>query len=375
MINIAGMIWNHITALQNRYYRLFGKHISESRLKKHIAKLRMKTRKYAYWKKLGSQSVQNICERHEKAYERFFNRQGGLPHFKKVKKYKSFTLKQAGWEQLPDLRKPVRKKTGKGYHRGIGQVRIAKQDYQFVKHRPMNGVIKTVTIKRDAVGRLWICFSVVEEMKVEDEISTGESGAFDFGLCTFLTDHKGNPIDTPQFFKQDLPQMRRIQKRVSKKVKNSKNQQRGKKHIARRHIRIADKRRDFHYKLAHKLCDDYDILVFEDLNIAAMKKLWGRKVSDLGFSQFIAIMKWVAVKRGKQVVQIDRWSRTTGICSCCGHQQDMALKDRLFCCENCAFVLDRDHNAAINIRGLGHQLILSQLEEDRPRKQARGIQC
>jgi putative transposase len=95
-----------------------------------------------------------------------------------------------------------------------------------------------------------------------------------------------------------------------------------------------------------------------------MKKLWGRKVSDVDFSQFIEIVKWVALKRGKQVVFIDRWSRTTGICSSCGHKQKLDLKDRLFCCENCGLVLDRDHNAALNIRELGHQLILSQLEED-----------
>jgi putative transposase len=201
-------------------------------------------------------------------------------------------------------------------------------------------------------------------MQVEGEISTGKSGGFDFGLQTFLTDHEGRAIEHPQYFKQDLPSMRRIQKAVSKKVKASANQRRGKKHIARRHIRIADKRRDFHYQLAHKLCDHYDILIFEDLNIAAMKKLWGRKVSDLGFSQFIQIVKWVALKRGKQVIQIDRWERTTGICSCCGHQQNLELKDRLFSCENCGLVVDRDHNAAINIRELGHQLILSQLEED-----------
>src|SRR5687768_10116096 len=77
--NISGIIWNHITALQKRYYRLFKKHIPEARMKKHIAYLRMKTAKYAYWRKVGSQAVQEICERHEAAYERFFKKQGGLP--------------------------------------------------------------------------------------------------------------------------------------------------------------------------------------------------------------------------------------------------------------------------------------------------------
>jgi putative transposase len=110
-----------------------------------------------------------------------------------------------------------------------------------------------------------------------------------------------------------------------------------------------------------------------------MKKLWGRKVSDLGFSQFINIVKWVALKRGKQVIQIDRWTRTTAICSACKHKQDIDLKEVLFCCENCGLVLDRDHNAAINIRQLGilelgHQLILSQLEEDRSENYSGGIQ-
>jgi len=353
MLDIAGMIWNHITALQKRYYRRFGKHISEGRMKKHIAKLRMKTEKYAYWRKVGSQAVQDICERHEKVYENFFKKSGGLPRFKKVKKFRSITLKQAGW-------KLYAAQASQKYRK----IRIAKRTYKFVYHRSMKGEIKTISIKRDAVGRLWICFSVEEIMQVEGEISTGKSGGFDFGLQTFLTDHEGRAIEHPQYFKQDLPSMRRIQKAVSKKVKASANQRKGKRHIARRHIRIADKRRDFHFKLAHKLCDQYDILIFEDLNIAAMKKLWGRKVSDLGFSQFTNIVKWVALKRGKQVVQIERWERTTGICSCCGHKQNLELKDRLFSCENCGLVLDRDHNAAINIRELGHQLILSQLEED-----------
>jgi putative transposase len=216
------------------------------------------------------------------------------------------------------------------------------------------------------VGRLWLCFSVLEKMVIGDEISTGQSGGFDFGLKTFLSTNTGQRIASPQYFKQDLPRLRQIQRQVSKKVKGSNNRKKGKKHLARRHIRIADKRRDFHYQLAHDLCDEYDILVFENLNIAGMKGLWGRKVSDLGFAQFIEIVKWVAFKRGKMVIRIGRWDRTTGKCSACGHEQAMGLEERIFSCQNpdCGLILDRDHNAAINILELGHQLILSQLEED-----------
>src|SRR5690606_36078973 len=137
-------------------------------------------------------------------------------------------------------------------------------------------------------------------------------------------------------------------KRVSKKVKGSENQRQGKQHLARRHIRIGAKRLDFHFQWAHQLCDEYDTIVVEDLNLEGMKRLWGRKVSDLGFAQFINIRQWVAFKRGKELIFIDRWERTTGKCSVCGHCQKLALKDLVFKCNRCGLVLDRDHNAAIN---------------------------
>jgi putative transposase len=352
-INISGIIWNHLTALQRRYYRRFQKHISKSQMKKHIAHLRMKTKKYAYWRQVGSQAVQELCERHEAAYERFFKKQGGLPRFKKVKKFRSFVLKQSGW-QLHEAN------PGRKYRK----ITIGDTVYKFVYHRPMHGDVKTLTVKRDVLGRLWLCFSVVEKITIEGPTTTSKIGGFDFGLKTFLVNNLGQEIEMPEFYKADLPRMRAIQRKVSKKQKGSQNQLEGKRHIARRHIRIADKRRDFHFKLAHLLCDDYDVLVFEDLNIAGMKMLWGRKVSDLGFAQFMKILECVAFKRGKKVIQIDRWESTTSQCSACGQKQKLGLEERTFHCKSCGMVLGRDHNAAVNILEAGHRLMLSQSIED-----------
>lgn len=369
VINISGIIWNHITALRKRYYRLFRKHLSSSQLQQHIAHLRRKTQRFCYWQQVGSQAVQDICQRHDHVYKRFFNKEGGLPRFKKVKKYTSFTLKQAGWKLGAD----THQRGSPSHPKSTGHITILGQEYKFVKHRPLNSNVKTVTIKRDAVERLWVCFSVVEKMVIEDEISTGKSGGFDFGLKTFLTTDDGHFIQSPQFFNQDLPRFRRLQSRVSKKVDGSTNKARGQTHLARRHIRIADKRRDFHFRLAHDLFDHYDTVVFEDLNIASMKRLWGKKISDLGFAQFVKIVKWMAVKRGKRVVIIDRWERTTGKCSACGQSQKLCLKERVFQCAVCGLVLDRDHNAAINILEAGHRLILSQSEEDPASSKASGV--
>jgi putative transposase len=368
-INAAGLIWNHITALRKRYYRRFKTHLKSTPLQKHISHLRMNTQRYAFWKILGSQAVQDICQRHDKVYERFFNKKGGLPRFRKVKKYASFTLKQSGWE-LGDDSSP---RGGQKHPKWTGHIKILGDEYKFVKHRPMRGEIKTVTIKRDAARRLWVCFSVIEKIALENETSTGQSGGFDFGLKTFLTANDGTRIDAPQSFKRDFPRCRAIQSRVSKKTKGSANHSKGQRHLARRHIRIADKRRDFHFKLAHQLCKEYDVLVFEDLNLEGMKRLWGRKVSDLGFAKFIKIVQGTAKKQGKRVVLIDRWERTTGTCSRCGYCQKIGLKERVFHCECCELELDRDHNAAINIVEVGHRLMLSQSEEAPASRRASGV--
>ncbi len=92
-----------------------------------------------------------------------------------------------------------------------------------------------------------------------------------------------------------------------------------------------------------------------------MKRLWGRKVSDLGFAQLMSILEWVAFKRGKRVVKIDRWTPTTQVCSGCGQKHKLELQDRELNCD-CGLVIDRDHNAA----KAGYRLILSELEEDQP---------
>ncbi len=133
-IDIAGIIWNHCVALQRRYYQRYGEYIPEGRMKEHVAKLRMKTQRYAYWKKIGSQSVQEVIERLHKAYLRFFKGKAGRPRFKKVKKYSSFVLKQAGW-QLLESEKPK-----------VGKISIGKRVHKFVKHREIQGIIKTITV-------------------------------------------------------------------------------------------------------------------------------------------------------------------------------------------------------------------------------------
>ena len=337
-IDIAGIIWNHMIALQRRYYRLTGKYIWEFRMSHHLLKLR-KTQRFSYWKKVGSQAVQQLAERHHRAYQRFFNYKAGKtqlkcgrPGFKKVKKYKSFTLKQSGWKLLGD-----------------NKIKIQGHNYKFCLSRPVEGDIKTVTIKRDNVGRLWVYFSVIQDVTDPVVVSTGKIGGFDFGLKQYLTDSNGNVYSSPQLFKSEMHNIAKLNRSLSKKKIGSNNCEKARKRLSMAHIKIANKRKDFHWKLAYTLAEEFDYLFFEDLNIAGMKKLWGRKVSDLSFSSFLDIQKQVCQKTGKTFVKIGRWKPTTKPCSRCGVIHELSLSDRTFRCTDCGFVIDRDYNAAINI--------------------------
>src|SRR5438094_5802418 len=189
-INVGGVIYNHCIALHKRYYRLYGKYLAPSRLKAHIAKLK-KCPKYAWWSQLGSQAIQDIIERIDKGYQRFFanlrdrkahktTQRLGPPTFRAIRKAKSFTLKQAGWKLL-----------------GGNRLRIGSTVYKFAKSREIDGVIKTVTIKRDALGDLYVYFSCFVPSQPISRTMTGQSAGFDFGLTTYLTGHDGTEHHAP----------------------------------------------------------------------------------------------------------------------------------------------------------------------------------
>ncbi|YAG14703.1 transposase [Nostoc sp. DSM 114161] len=337
IINAAGVIYNHCIALHKRYYRMWGKHLKSAKLQSHIAKLRKRN---PFWQTVGSQAVQDICQRIEKAYQLFFkhnNKGVRTPGFKKVKKYKSFTLKQAGYKFLNGNR-----------------VKIGNRVYQFWKSREIEGTVKTLTIKRTPLGELFMVVVVDEGNKPEVEVKTGKIAGFDFGLKTFLTCSDGTKIESPQFFKQSLNAIKIASRQHSQKFKGSSNRERARKNLVRRYEDISHRRHDWFWKLAHHLTDKFDVLCFETLNLKGMQRLWGRKISDLAFGEFLQILEWVAKKKKKRVVFIDQWYPSTKTCSCCGHVlESLDLSTREWRCPSCQSVNGRDENASEVICAVG----------------------
>lgn len=331
LIHTACSIYNHCIALHKRYYKLYHKSLHKVRLQKHLTKLK-KLEKYKKWKHLGSQAIQQITERIDNAYKKFFKKQGGLPSFKKRIKYKSFTLKGSVGYQLKD-----------------NVISLKGYTYKFSKNQKIlvDNKIKTLTIKRDNIGDYYIC--VCLETKDKTHITTGKSVGIDFGLKTFLTLSDHTAIDSPMFYLQSIKELRAKQRNLSLKKKGSNNRAKAKLELAKFHKKISNQRKDYFFKLVNALAKKYDNIFIEDLNLKSMAKIWGRKINDLAFNEFIHILITKT-----NVVKIDKFYPSSKTCSHCGHiKKDLSLKDRIFDCPNCHTKIDRDYNASLNIYRVG----------------------
>jgi len=315
--------------------------LNQYALMKHITKLKQLP-KYSHWNLVGSQAIQDVVQRIDKAYKLFFGNlkckvRTSPPGFKKVKKYSSFTLKQAGWKLLDG-----------------NKILIQGIVYKFFKSRDIPAGIKTVTVKRDSLGKLYLYFVIETEPNQNQQTMTGNSVGFDFGLKTFLTPSIGEAIESPLYYWAAMAELKLAQQNLARKVKFSNGWQKARAIVTRIYQTVVNKRRDWFFKLAHELTDQYDHLFFEDLSMNGMQALWGRKVSDLARSEFMGILGYVASTKGKVVHLIDRFYLSSKTCSCCGHvYKELTLVERYWTCASCGTFHDRDHNAALNIHREG----------------------
>lgn len=350
LINLSGEIYNHCIGLHKRYYRLYKKHLNKYTLQKHITKL--KQRNKAHWSQLPSQSIQQITERIDNAYRRFYdylkqkskNQSSAFrvspPSFRKRVKYKSFTLKQ-GACKLND-----------------GVVTIGKYKYRYFNSRPIEGVIDTITVKRDLLGDVYICVTTTVKDNQTKSPMTGKSAGFDFGLKQFLTVSDGTlQISKLRMFRSYLASatnLKKYQRALSRKQKGSNNRKRARLSVTRLHKKVSNQREYHHHKLANLLISTYDELYFETLNIKAMQMMWGKKISDYGFADFMKILEAKAKENHKKIIYIDKWYPSSKTCNKCDYvYQELQLKDRGWNCPSCGTCHDRDKNAAKNIHRVG----------------------
>ena len=350
-----GEVRNYAVKMMELYLKHTGKMLSAFTLSNHVAR-KKKNPSCATARLvagLDAQAVQECLGRVYKGYRAFFahckkkkngevvsSKRVRTPHERKPWKNRSFTLLQCGYR----------------FNEDRSRIRIGGTWYGFHKSRPLNGRIKRVTIKRDWCGDLWI--AVLTDWKETVEGSrTGEAAGFDFGLKTFLTGSDGTDIENPQFLKREMKRYRKLSSAFGTKVKGSSQSKKARMARARFLRKIVNRRNDWQWKTAWTLVRRYDVICLETLSIAGMQRHrnWGRKVSDLAYSDFLLKLNYLAERTGKKVVYIDRWTATSQTCHHCGERSPITkdLNVRVWVCPHCGAVLDRDRNAAIIILRVG----------------------
>ncbi|NET41075.1 transposase [Okeania sp. SIO2B3] len=341
--------------------------------------------KFPEYKLIHSQVLQDCIKRVKLAFERWFkaDKNGqrlGKPRFKKKSRYRSFTYAQIKQDCIEEKRINLPK---------IGKVK-------FIQHRPIpDGFkIKTVTISRKADG-YYVTLSLedksVPTFDSDVEPTPENTLGIDMGLKDFLVTSLGKSVPIPQYYRKSQKRLKTLQKRLSRKKKGSKRWLKAVKAVAKQHKKadatprrpqsqgnahqaVADKRKDFHFKTANELLSNYEVIAHEKLNIKGLAKTrLSKSINDAAWGQFLAILTVKAVSAappqeanaGQKIMAVNP-RNTSQDCSNCGKKVPKNLSQRTHSCPHCGLVIDRDVNAAINIknRAAGHPVL-----------KARGVRC
>lgn len=254
-----------------------------------------------------------------------------------------------------------------------------KQGVKLIIHRklPEDAHILNVTVFMDTDGtyRVSICYSYTFLMEMDyREAATQEQPlpketrflGLDYSQKDLYVDSEGRKANYPKYYKRSEQKLARLQKSICRKEKNSKNYQKSMRKIQKLHVKIKHQRHDYLQKLSTELVSRYDVIVVEDINLRAMGGCLslGKNLHDNGFGLFREMLAYKLWKKGSCLVRIDRMYPSSKTCSVCGAvKQDLKLSDRIYICPECGCFIDRDYNAAVNIREEGKRTFLIYLKE------------
>jgi putative transposase len=295
---------------------------------------------YPFLKEAFSQCLQEACTRVDLAFKAFFRRvkngeKPGYPRFKGYGWYDSMTYPQYGsGVSLNDEVLYVSK---------VGHIKVKL-------HRPLQGTIKTVTIRRDRLGKWYACFSC--EVEAKPLPPSDEMVGIDLGLKTFAMLSNGEQIERQRWMKRDASDLARLQRKKEKFDKGTPARKKIIRALNHAFQRQTNRRNNFAHQASRKLVDRYGLLVFEKLDIQGMQangnKLINRNIGDVAWAKFVQHTTYKAESAGRAVVRVDPRG-TTQECSDCGKIVPKDLSVRVHDCPHCGLKLDRDLNAARNI--------------------------
>src|SRR5256886_4031192 len=343
--------------IRNKCLRLWmdERGISKNDLQCYCAVL---AREYPFATRLNSQARQASADRAWFAISRFYENckmhkpgKKGYPRFQRDNR--SVEYKRTGWKLEPD-----------GRHLtftdgcGIGRLKLLGNPKQPIETFPTKQ-IKRVRIIHRADG-YYVQFNVQAERVIE-HIPTDKQVGIDVGLKAYYTDSDGNTVDNPRHYRQAEKKLKCLHRQLSRKQKKSSNRKKARKQLAKAYLKVQRQREDFARKTASTLVSSHDLIAYEHLQVRNMVKNrhLAKSIQDAGWGTFLCWVNYYGQMHAIPVIAVAP-QFTSQNCSACGTLVKKSLSMRTHICQSCGVVLDRDHNAALNIlakaleRTVGH---------------------
>ena len=284
---------------------------------------------------VNAQVLQQVLRRLEQSFERHQKLGAGFPRFKKLNRMRSFLFPQLGSEPL---------RAGAVKLPSLGWVAIRQS-----RLYPEGLAVKQARVVKRASG-FYLMLTFQAELAVPDVPLVGHVAGVDVGLEYFLSTSDGFQVERPKFFVDLQRKLKSLQRRLKRKQIGSANWKKAQAKVARLHEKIANTRKDFHFKQAHKLCDQADVIVIEDLNLIGLSRgMLGKHMLDAGHGQFLhCVLPWVAFKRGKALVKEDARGSSQE-CPACGALARKDISVRTHECA-CGCSIPRDLASGLVLR-------------------------
>lgn len=341
-IGCARFVYNQMLADKISHYKTTGKMLQTTPAQYK--------NKFPWLREVDSMALCNAQIQLQTAYKNFFRDQSiGFPKFRSKKSSrKSYTTNyingniavKDGYLKLPKM----------------GLVRV-----KFHRQIPRDHKIKSVTYSQEASGKYFISILTEYEADIPRRIlDTSKSIGLDYSSPHFYVDSQGVEADMPHFYRQAEERIAREQRKLAHMERGSSNYQKQKRKVALAHEKVRNQRKDWQHKKSFELSNKWDIVCVEDIDYKGMSGSLrlGKSTLDNGFGQFRTFLDYKLAERGKKFITIDKWFPSSKLCRHCGCvNSDLTLSDRVWVCPSCGETIQRDENAAINIRNQGLTMI------------------